>query len=97
MNVKTPMILRLKSIISYKTILKSVRLKNNPKFAYEMNGTQIQAAVLEKDLGIMIDNSAKPGLQCAAAAKKGNQVLGQLPKYGHASTLFLTIAVHVAM
>ena len=43
-----------------------------------MNGSEIQAASSEKDLGVMLDNTAKPSLQCAKAAQKGNQVLGQL-------------------
>ena len=43
-----------------------------------MSGAQLQTTDSEKDLGIMIDETGKPGLQCAKAAKKGNQVLGQL-------------------
>ena len=43
-----------------------------------MEGSELLAVQSEKDLGIMIDSSAKPSLQCTKAAKKGNQVLGQL-------------------
>ena len=50
----------------------------NPLHQYYMNGSEIQAASSEKDLGVMLDNTAKPSLQCAKAAQKGNQVLGQL-------------------
>ena len=52
--------------------------RNNPKFQYAMNGIQIQAVESQRDLGMMFDHTAKPGLQCAKAASKGNQVLGQL-------------------
>ena len=50
----------------------------NPLHDYYMEGTKLQAVSSEKDLGIMIDSSAKPSLQCTKAAQKGNQVLGQL-------------------
>ena len=52
--------------------------RKNPKFQYSMNDTPIESIESERDLGIIIDQSAKPGLQCAKAAQKGNQVLGQL-------------------
>ena len=50
----------------------------NPHHTYYMEGSELLAVQSEKDLGIMIDSSAKPSLQCTKAAKKGNQVLGQL-------------------
>ena len=52
--------------------------RSNPKFQYVMNGIQIKAVESERDLGIMFDHTAKPSLQCAKAASKANQVLGQL-------------------
>ena len=52
--------------------------RNNPKFQYKMANQPIQSVESERDLGIMIDSTAKPSLQCAKAAQKGNQVLGQL-------------------
>ena len=52
--------------------------KNNPKFQYIMNNTPIQSVESERDLGVIIDHTAKPSLQCAKAAQKANQVLGQL-------------------
>ena len=52
--------------------------RQNPRFSYFMSGSQLQATDSEKDLGIMIEETAKSGLQCATAAKKGNQVLGML-------------------
>ena len=52
--------------------------KNNPKVKYLMDGALIKAADAERDLGVVMDCSAKPSLQCAKAAMKANQVLGQL-------------------
>ena len=52
--------------------------RNNPKFQYLMDGVLIKAAESERDLGVVMDCSAKPSLQCAKAAMKANQVLGQL-------------------
>ena len=50
----------------------------NPNLNYWMDGTQIQSVTQEKDLGVIISDNAKPSEQCAKAAKKANQVLGQL-------------------
>ena len=36
--------------------------------------------VSEKDVGVLIHESVKPSLQCAKAAEKANQVLGQLAR-----------------
>ena len=43
-----------------------------------MDGQQLNASVEEKDLGVLVHESLKPGVQIAAAAKKANQVLGQI-------------------
>ena len=51
---------------------------NNPKVTYSMNGVNLQAVDNERDLGVIIDSNGKPSLQCAKAASKANQVLGQL-------------------
>ena len=48
----------------------------NCKFRYNLNGIDLQEVSEEKDLGIMMNNNLKSGLQCEAAAKKGNQILG---------------------
>ena len=55
-----------------------INARNNPKFQYLMDGALIKAAESERDLGVVMDCSAKPSLQCAKAAMKANQVLGQL-------------------
>ena len=52
--------------------------RNNPKLQYFMNGIELQAVDSERDLGVILDHTGKPSLQCAKAAQKGNQVLGQL-------------------
>ena len=51
---------------------------NNPRFTYSMDGVALKAVLNEKDLGVIMEQSAKPSLQCAKAAQKANQVLGQL-------------------
>ena len=43
-----------------------------------MAGVEIKAVDSERDLGMILDHTGKPSLQCAKAAQKGNQVLGQL-------------------
>ena len=43
-----------------------------------MNGRTLATATNQKDLGINISDKISPGEQCALAAKKANQVLGQI-------------------
>lgn len=50
----------------------------NPMHNYTMNDVPIQAISSEKDLGIIIQDTAKPSQQCAKAVQKANQVMGQL-------------------
>ena len=52
--------------------------RTNPKHTYYMDGNQLGAVEEEKDLGVLVHHSLKPGAQIAAAAKKANQVLGQI-------------------
>ena len=51
---------------------------NNPRSDYLMHGNSLEHISEQKDLGVIIHNSLKPSLQCAAAAKKANQVRGQI-------------------
>jgi hypothetical protein len=37
----------------------------------------------EKDLGVIVEKSLKPGAQCKAAAKKANQILVQMTRAFH--------------
>ena len=55
----------------------------NPKKEYTMNGMIIAEATEEKDLGVLIDASLKPGRQCAAAANAANFALGQVQRAFH--------------
>ena len=49
---------------------------NNQRHQYNMNGHILEQVDQEKDLGVIITDSLKPGKQCAIAAKKANRVLG---------------------
>ena len=52
----------------------------NREFEYVMGGQVLEKVESEKDVGVMIHQSLKPSLQCAKAAGKANQVLGQLSR-----------------
>ena len=52
--------------------------KSNPRNKYVMDGKELEGIEVEKDLGVMVHQSLKPSVQVAAAAKKANQVLGQI-------------------
>ena len=51
---------------------------NNPQFVYNMEGVTLNVTSNQKDLGVFVDQSAKPSLQVSKAAQKANQVLGCL-------------------
>ena len=46
------------------------------RFEYEMAGIKLKETEEEKDLGVWVESSLKPALQCKNAAKKANQRLG---------------------
>ena len=52
--------------------------RTNPRQNYTMEGKQLIKVEEEKDLGVMVHQSLKPGAQVAKAVKKANEVLGQL-------------------
>ena len=59
--------------------------KNNPIVSYTMDGyapggTVLENVDVEKDLGVLVHTSLKPSVQCAAAVKKANSVLGQMAR-----------------
>ena len=54
--------------------------KKNPEFVYRWGTGTLESAEEEKDVGMIISKTLKPSLQCAKAAKKANQVLGQLSR-----------------
>ena len=53
---------------------------NNNKYKYTMEGEELEVSAYEKDIGVIIDSSLKPSLQCSKAAKKANSVLAQLSR-----------------
>ena len=62
--------------------------KNNHQFNYTMGGHAPGGQVLEKtteekDVGVMVSKNLKPSAQCVKAAKKANQVLGQMSRGLH--------------
>ena len=60
--------------------------RKNMKYEYFMDGEKIKEDEEEKDLGVWVDNSMKPGKQCAAAAKAANFALGQMQRAFHYRT-----------
>ncbi|XP_041483858.1 uncharacterized protein LOC121430607 [Lytechinus variegatus] len=52
----------------------------NPNQVYSLNGSALKETVEEKDLGILVNKSLKVASQCAAAAKRGNMVLGMIKR-----------------
>ena len=55
-------------------------LGKNPEFVYDWGEGHLEATEEEKDVGVIISKTLKPSLQCARAAKKANQVLGQMAR-----------------
>ena len=60
--------------------------RNNPKSKYNMNGIALSVTDEERDLGVIVSSSLKPGAQCESAAKKANQVLGLISRSFHYRT-----------
>ena len=50
--------------------------KINKEFEYYMNGSWLASVDQERDIGVIVEKSLKPSLQCAEAAKKAMFVLG---------------------
>ena len=50
----------------------------NQKHQYKMNGETLASHSDQRDLGIQVSDTCLPASQCAMAAKKANQVLGQI-------------------
>ena len=57
--------------------------RNNEKYEYTLDGVKMKTTNEEKDLGVWVDSSLKPTIQCEAAAKKANCVLGQIARAFH--------------
>src|SRR6218665_1112315 len=54
--------------------------RRNCRFEYEMDNRRIRQTEEEKDLGVVIHDSAKPSRQCTEAAAKANKVLGMIKR-----------------
>ena len=57
--------------------------KHNKKSEYKLGNKAIVQAKQEKDLGIIVDSSGKFSLQCVAAVKKANSVVGMIRRGFH--------------
>ena len=67
---------------------------NNPKTEYQMDGQRLAASNSQKDLGILISDNCNPSAQCAQAAKKANQVLGQINRSFSCHTKDIMTQIH---
>ncbi len=54
--------------------------KKNEKFQDKLGGMSLRDSEEERDLGVVVHNSAKPSRQCSEAAKKANKVLGMIKR-----------------
>ena len=54
--------------------------KKNERFDYVLNGQTLEKVDFEKDIGVTIQSDLKPTIQCLNAAKKANQIIGQMSR-----------------
>ena len=54
--------------------------RQNKKFEYTMNGLELESVDKERDIGVVVEKSLKPSLQCAEAARRATGVLTQITK-----------------
>ena len=54
--------------------------RSNKNFEYLMNGEKLDSVDSERDIGVIIDKSMKPSLQCAEAARRASSVLVQITR-----------------
>ena len=55
----------------------------NPRAEYKMNGHVLATTVAERDIGVKVQNSFRPSLQCSETAQRANAVLGQISRAFH--------------
>ena len=67
---------------------------NYSKGSYAPAGSILTEVEQEKDIGVTIHKSLKPSAQCAKAAKKSNQVLGQMFKSFHYHDKYVWIRLY---
>ena len=54
--------------------------RQNAGYSYTMGGREVEVTKVEKDVGVLVEDTLKPTMQCAAAAAKANRILGQLAR-----------------
>ena len=54
--------------------------RRNPIHGYNMNGTPLQVCNGERDIGVHVSDTLKPGTQCAEAARRANAILTQISR-----------------
>ena len=54
--------------------------RTNAGYTYTMGGRELEVTRAEKDVGVIVEDTLKPSMQCAAAAAKANRILGQLSR-----------------
>ena len=52
--------------------------KGNKELSYVMGGKVLKVSEEERDLGVIMDRSAKPSRQCAETSKKANSTVGMI-------------------
>jgi hypothetical protein len=57
--------------------------RRNPGFEYHMAGQKLDVTEVEKDIGVKVQKSLKPGAHCAEAARIAQAVLGQITRAFH--------------
>ena len=60
--------------------------RRNQRHEYVMNGVKLKETEEEKDLGVWVESSLKPAMQCEVAARKANQMLGLITRSFHYRT-----------
>jgi ribonucleases P/MRP protein subunit RPP40 len=68
--------------------------KKNPKYAYEMEGQQLEEVESERDIGFQITSNLKPSAQCAKAAATARAVLGQIARTFHYKNKFTFVKLY---
>ena len=72
--------------------------RQNSKTTYKMNGQTLSTLQNQKDLGVTITDNCQPSEQCAKAAKKAYQVMGQINRsfscYTKDVMLQISILIH---
>jgi hypothetical protein len=57
--------------------------RTNQNYEYTMNGQKLQETEYERDVGVMFDNSMKPGMHCRNAARTARAILKQIGQAFH--------------